>query len=161
MNVLNDQSIDLVVTSPPYPMIEMWNKQFKLADPGIERLIENGDGRSAFEAMHSILDRVWTELYRVMKDGAIACVSIDDATRTINKYFKLFPNHSRIQKKFFDLGFNLLPFFIWRKQTNAPNKFGFLQRRIRRQTVSRAAIFGRKEKPGFLTFGILRVPGRR
>jgi modification methylase len=123
MNLLSDQSIDLVVTSPPYPMIEMWDEQFKLADPGITRLIESGDGRGAFEAMHIVLDRVWTELYRVMKDGAIACINIGDATRTINNCFQLFPNHSRIQKKLFDLGFNILPFVIWRKQTNAPNKF--------------------------------------
>lgn len=28
LNHLSDQSVDLIVTSPPYPMIEMWDRQF-------------------------------------------------------------------------------------------------------------------------------------
>ncbi|MDZ4133288.1 MAG: DNA methyltransferase, partial [Dethiobacteria bacterium] len=37
--------------------------------------------------------------------------------------FQLYANHSRIQQKCFELGFNNLPMILWRKQTNAPNKF--------------------------------------
>ncbi len=123
MAAVSDQSIDLVVTSPPYPMIEMWDEQFASINPGLGRLLKNGDFSRAYEAMHSELDKVWHELYRVMKEGAIACINIGDATRTVNKSFQLFANHARIQKKFFDLAFDILPLIIWRKQTNAPNKF--------------------------------------
>lgn len=120
---LEDQSVDLVVTSPPYPMIEMWDKQFAELNPDVRGFLEKGDYSKTFEAMHAYLDEIWNELYRVMKDGAFACINIGDATRTIDNRFQLFANHSRIQKKFFDLGFDVLPLILWRKQTNAPNKF--------------------------------------
>ncbi|MDO9535870.1 MAG: site-specific DNA-methyltransferase [Bacillota bacterium] len=123
LSTLSDDSIDLVVTSPPYPMIEMWDEQFKQIDPNIGYFLQRGDYSNAFEAMHNILDEVWSELFRVMKSGAFACINIGDATRTINKRFQLFANHSRVQKKFFDIGFDVLPLILWRKQTNAPNKF--------------------------------------
>lgn len=120
---LDNESIDLVVTSPPYPMIEMWDEVFSRLNPRIAQFLEEGDYLNAFESMHSILDDTWQELYRVMKNGAFACINIGDATRTINNRFQLFANHSRIQKKCFELGFDVLPLILWRKQTNAPNKF--------------------------------------
>ena len=123
LSAINDQSIDLVVTSPPYPMIEMWDEQFIKMDPAIALFLENGEYGRTFESMHLLLDEVWQELYRVMKEGALACINIGDATRTINSRFQLFANHARIQRKFFDLGFDILPLILWRKQTTAPNKF--------------------------------------
>jgi modification methylase len=123
LNTLADQSIDLVITSPPYPMIEMWDGQFAALNPEIGLFLERGDYRSAFGAMHAALDPVWQELYRVMKEGALACINIGDAARTINRRFQLFVNHSRIQQKFVEIGFDTLPLILWRKQTNAPNKF--------------------------------------
>jgi DNA modification methylase len=55
--------------------------------------------------------------------GGFACINIGDATRTINDEFQLYPNHSRIISAFQILGLSNLPNIIWRKQTNAPNKF--------------------------------------
>ena len=123
MQQIEDQSIDLVITSPPYPMIAMWDEQFCGMNPDIKTIITSGDYSSAFEAMHQVLDGVWSELWRVMKDGAFACINIGDATRTINCKFQLFANQARIQRKFQALGFDTLPLILWRKQTNAPNKF--------------------------------------
>ncbi len=123
IGALDDQSIDLVVTSPPYPMIEMWDDQFTKMNPDAGIYLKNGSYGKAFQSMHAILDEVWCELYRVMKVGAVACINIGDATRTINNRFQLFANHSRIQNRFFELGFDVLPLILWRKQTNAPNKF--------------------------------------
>lgn len=120
---VSDQSIDLVVTSPPYPMIAMWDEQFTAMDPEISLFLERGDYRSAFEAMHATLYPVWKELWRVMKEGAYACINIGDAARTVDKRFQLFVNHSRVQNYFYELGFDLLPLILWRKQTNAPTKF--------------------------------------
>src|SRR5206468_5334175 len=37
--------------------------------------------------------------------------------------FILYPNHVRIASHLVRLGFNPLPAILWRKQTNAPNKF--------------------------------------
>jgi DNA modification methylase len=73
--------------------------------------------------MHGILDAVWNEVYRVLKNGGIACINIGDATRTINDNFSLYQNHTRIMSYLLKLGFSALPAILWRKQTNAPNKF--------------------------------------
>ncbi len=123
MKDLADESIDLVVTSPPYPMIEMWDQIFASQNEKIGRALKKEDGPAAFELMHQELDKVWDELYRVIKEGGIACINIGDATRTINSHFALYTNHSRIHTYMQKLGFSALPAILWRKQTNAPNKF--------------------------------------
>jgi len=117
------QSVHLVVTSPPYPMIEMWDDQFS-RQAAIKKALKRPAGRDeAFELMHRQLDRVWDELQRVLIPGGIACINIGDATRTIKDEFALYPNHSRILAYMLKLGFTNLPNILWRKQTNAPNKF--------------------------------------
>ncbi|WDP83825.1 MAG: site-specific DNA-methyltransferase [Desulfobacter sp.] len=123
MSALLDQSADLVVTSPPYPMIKMWDAGFVRQDPGIQRLIDKGKGYQAFELMHQVLDWTWKEAYRVLKPGGFACINIGDATRTLDGNFALYTNHARILKSVQEIGFTPLPCILWRKQTNAPNKF--------------------------------------
>ena len=58
-----------------------------------------------------------------MKNGGIACINIGDATRTLNDVFCLYQNHTRIASSMLRIGFLSLPCILWRKQTNAPNKF--------------------------------------
>jgi DNA modification methylase len=123
LSSLKDESVSLVVTSPPYPMIEMWDDSFTTQNPVIGKSLKAGNSDKAFELMHQVLDRVWKECYRVLHQGGIACINVGDATRTIKKKFQLFPNHARIISSFLDLGFSNLPNILWRKQTNAPNKF--------------------------------------
>ena len=123
LTVLSDESIDLVVTSPPYPMIAMWDDVFKSQSPEAAQALMHSSGMEAFEAMHRVLDRVWHELWRVLKPGAVACINIGDAVRTIDGVFTLYPNHARVLSTLVRIGFNPLPAVIWRKQTNAPNKF--------------------------------------
>lgn len=122
MYLTQDNSIDLVVTSPPYPMIEMWDIIMGEQNPIILTSLQTYPD-TAFELMHEELDKVWRECFRVIKPGGFLCLNIGDATRTINGNFKLYNNHSRISKACMDLGFIGLPNIIWRKQTNAPNKF--------------------------------------
>ena len=123
MDELAEGSIDLIVTSPPYPMIEMWDQTFTNQNTKIGKALEEKDGPVAFELMHQELDKVWDGLYRVLKQGGIACINIGDATRTINGHFALYTNHARIHTYLQRLGFSALPVILWRKQTNAPNKF--------------------------------------
>ena len=122
MGCLDDKSIDLVVTSPPYPMIEMWDEIMAKQNKDILPSLKNNPSH-AFELMHQELDKVWKECYRLLKDGGLMCVNIGDATRTINDNFQLYNNHTRIVDACLRLGFVNLPNIIWRKQTNAPNKF--------------------------------------
>lgn len=122
MGHLKDSSVDLVVTSPPYPMIEMWDAIFSSQSSEVKTALER-DPMRAQELMHEELDKVWAECFRLLKDGGIMCVNIGDATRTINKEFQLYNNHSRVVASCLKMGFVNLPNVIWRKQTNAPNKF--------------------------------------
>lgn len=123
MEALADESVGLVVTSPPYPMIQMWDESFCRQETAIVDMLTKGDGRGAWEAMHRLLDPIWEEVHRVLVPGGFACINIGDATRTLDGHFQLFANHSRILSKTRALGFTSLPLILWRKQTNAPNKF--------------------------------------
>ena len=122
MSGIASQSVHLVVTSPPYPMIAMWDELF-CRQAAIKKALNRQSGLNAFELMHRQLDRVWDELHRVLVPGGIACINIGDATRTLKDEFALYPNHSRILSHMIGLGFTNLPNILWRKQTNAPNKF--------------------------------------
>ena len=123
MAAVGDDTIDLVVTSPPYPMIELWDEQFAAADPRVAAALADQDGTRAFDLMHTRLDAVWRECQRVLRPGGLACINIGDATRKIGGEFRLFSNHSRILQALTALQFSVLPDILWRKPTNAPNKF--------------------------------------
>ena len=123
LSQLDDDSVELVVTSPPYPMIEMWDDLFAELDSTIGDHLENGAGRAAFARMHEELEAVWAELGRVLVDGGIACINVGDATRNVDGSFRVFPNHSRIVTAFEEFGFEPLPEILWRKPVNSGAKF--------------------------------------
>lgn len=123
MDPVPGSSVELVVTSPPYPMIEMWDESFARQSTDVDSALEKSKGFTAFECMHRILDSVWDEVVRVLKPGGLACINIGDAVRKIGGSFCLYPNHARILSSMQAKGLFPLPAVIWRKQTNAPNKF--------------------------------------
>ena len=124
LSFLGDGSINLVLTSPPYPMISMWDSQFSALDSVIARALQENRSREAFDRMHrSILLPVWQEMWRVLADGGIACVNIGDAVRTVDGHFQMYPNGPRILSDLYEIGFDILPQILWRKTTNAPTKF--------------------------------------
>ena len=123
MQPIAEASVELVLTSPPYPMIEMWDEGFSTRNAAIDNALIRGKGLLAFKLMHADLDPVWAEAYRILKPGGFACINIGDAARTIGDDFMLYPNHARILSGLMELGFTPLPVVLWRKQTNAPNKF--------------------------------------
>jgi DNA modification methylase len=131
MNELSDGSVQLMVTSPPYPMIAMWDSVFCGADPKIAALWQklDADGnsqvvRQIYDAMHSYLAKVWAETHRVLVDGGIAAINVGDATRRVNGRFQLFPNHSRIIEECEKIGFTTLPYILWKKPTTKPTYKG-------------------------------------
>jgi DNA modification methylase/transposase len=123
MGELDDESVDLVVTSPPYPLIKIWDDSFSGLNPKIKEHIENEEAGTAFEKIHSELDKVWEEVDRVLSSKGIVCVNIGDAARTLGDDFQIYPNHMRVTEKFREMGYQLLPSILWRKQTNRPNRF--------------------------------------
>jgi modification methylase len=128
---LADASVQLMVTSPPYPMIAMWDELFAKSDPKISELFQKLETkgseetvREIYNSMHDYLAKVWQETYRVLVDGGIAAINIGDATRSINGKFQLFPNHSRITEVCEKIGFTTLPYILWKKPTNKPSYKG-------------------------------------
>jgi modification methylase len=117
MEDVDANSVGLAVTSPPYPMIAMWDEAFA------------AQGATGYDQMHALLDGVWLEVRRVLVDGGLACIVIGDALRTTNGVFRLFPNHARVSQAFEAMGMIALPYLLWKKPTNKPNAFlgsGFL-----------------------------------
>ena len=104
-------------------MIAMWDDIMSRQNPAIADALAANDGNLAFSLMHNESDKIWAEVCRVMKPGGFVCVNIGDATRTLDGLFQLFSNHSRIVQFFVQQGFSCLPAILWRKPTNAPNKF--------------------------------------
>ena len=123
MAAVDDASVELVVTSPPYPMIEMWDDTFAALDPEIGEHLAADEGRAAFDLMHDALAATWAEVERVLAPGGIACVNVGDATRSVGGEFALYPNHARVIEWFADRGFTVLPDVLWRKPTNSAAKF--------------------------------------
>src|SRR5215470_15885614 len=101
MSEVADNSVHLMITSPPYPMVQMWDAQFCQIDNQIEQLCQeisnNSDNaEQIYDLMHENLAKTWQETYRVLVPGGIAAINIGDATRRLTDNFQLFPNHSRI-----------------------------------------------------------------
>ncbi|MFB6270714.1 MAG: site-specific DNA-methyltransferase, partial [Halobacterium sp.] len=119
---LADDSVDLVVTSPPYPMIAMWDDVFAALDPEIGDALADDDGDRAHDLMLSVLDDAWQEVARVLAPGGIAVVNVGDATRTLDR-FRVYDNHARVTQTFQSLGFDPLPGVLWRKPGNSAAKF--------------------------------------
>jgi modification methylase len=131
MTEIPDCTVHLMVTSPPYPMVQMWDKQFGEADPKIaalwqklERNLKEETVAEIYDAMHDNLARVWAETFRVLVDGGIACINVGDATRSVNGRFRVFPNHARIIEHCERLGFTALPYILWKKPTTKPTYKG-------------------------------------
>ena len=131
MPEIANNSIQLMVTSPPYPMIKMWDTLFSKADPKIAGLFQTleAQGREEivtqiYNAMHDYLSKVWQQTFRVLADGGIACINIGDATRRLNGKFRLFPNHARITEICQKIGFTPLPYILWKKPTTKPKYKG-------------------------------------
>jgi len=112
-----NEKVHLVVTSPPYPMIEMWDETFR------------NFGCNNYDEMHEYLGKIWKKCFAALNNGGILCINIGDATRSVNGKFKIYPNHSRVIEICEKIGFETLPYILWKKPTNKPNAFlgsGFL-----------------------------------
>ncbi len=124
LDTIDDETIDLIVTSPPYPMIEMWDDLFADLNENVEIALNENDPDAAFDQMHAVLAEVWDEVARVLRPGGVVCINIGDATRTFDNTFALYPNHARVTEWFVDHSeFTPLPSILWHKPTNKASKF--------------------------------------
>ncbi|MCX8179363.1 MAG: DNA methyltransferase [Candidatus Aenigmarchaeota archaeon] len=104
---LQDNSIDLVVTSPPYWYIK---------DYGVEGQI--GYGQSLHEYLKSLYV-VWKECFRVLKPGTRLCINIGDQFLRSIVYgrYKIAPLHSEFIVQCEKIGFDYMGSIIWQKKT--------------------------------------------
>ena len=104
---VENNSIDLVVTSPPY-----WH----IKDYGVPGQI--GYGQSLHEYLKDLY-RVWKECYRVLKPGRRLCINIGDqfARSVIYGRYKIIPLHAEFIAQCEDIGFDYMGSIIWQKKT--------------------------------------------
>jgi len=107
MREIEDRSIDLVVTSPPY-----WH----IKDYGTRRQIGHG------QTLHGYLrdlDLVWRECHRVLRAGRRLCVNVGDqfARSSVYGRYKVIPIHAEVIAQCEGLGFDFMGSIIWQKRT--------------------------------------------
>lgn len=107
MSELDDKSVHLIITSPPY---------WQLKDYGTDCQIGFND---SYEAYINHLNLVWKECFRVLHDGCRLCINIGDQFARSVYYgrYKVIPIHSEIIKFCETIGFDFMGQIIWQKAT--------------------------------------------
>lgn len=107
MNELKDESVHLIVTSPPY---------WQLKDYGTENQIGFHDD---YETYINHLNLTWQECFRVLHKGCRLCINIGDqfARSTYYGRYKIIPIHTEIIKFCEMIGFDFMGQIIWQKVT--------------------------------------------
>lgn len=106
---LSDNSVDLIITSPPY---------WQLKDYGIENQIGYND---SYEKYINHLNLVWKECYRVLASGSRLCINIGDQFARAVYYgrYKVIPIRTEIIKFCEAIGFDYMGAIIWQKKTTS------------------------------------------
>jgi modification methylase len=121
LSFLDDESIHLVVTSPPY-----WNLKRYNENPDQLGHIEN------YEAFLVEIEKVWHEVFRVLVPGGRLVCVVGDVCVSRRRFGRhlVFPLHSDISVMCRKIGFDNLNPIIWHKIANAtfevPNGSKFL-----------------------------------
>jgi len=107
MNILPDQSIHLVITSPPY---------WQLKDYGTDDQIGFNE---SYESYINNLNLVWKECHRVLHPGCRLCINIGDQFARSVYYgrYKVIPIRTEIIKFCETIGFDYMGAIIWQKVT--------------------------------------------
>lgn len=107
LGILGDESIELVVTSPPY---------WQLKDYGTEQQIGFAD---TYEEYINNLNSVWMECARVLRPGCRLCINIGDqfARSVIYGRYKVIPIRTEIIRFCETIGLDYMGAIIWQKVT--------------------------------------------
>ncbi|MBI3337078.1 MAG: thermonuclease family protein [Candidatus Staskawiczbacteria bacterium] len=107
MKELKDNSIQLIITSPPY---------WQLKDYGSDNQIGFND---SYEKYINYLNLVWNECHRVLENGCRLCINIGDQFARAVYYgrYKVIPIRTEIIKFCETIGFDYMGSIIWQKTT--------------------------------------------
>jgi len=114
MSGIQDKSISLMVTSPPYWQIKDYNDKSQI-------------GRyDSFPSYIDNLNLVWLETVRVLQPGGVAAVNIGDQYARAAEYgrFKVISIQSEIIRAFEHMGTDYRGTIIWQKVTNTSTSGG-------------------------------------
>lgn len=116
LGFIDNESIHLVVTSPPY---------FNLKDYGEASAGQLGE-IDEYEKFNQMLDQVWEQCYRKLVPGGRLCVVVGDVLRSRSDYgrHRVLPLHATIQERATNIGFDNLAPIIWHKIGNASLEAG-------------------------------------
>ncbi len=111
---ISDDSVDLVITSPPY---------WQLKDYGIKNQIGYND---TYEEYINNLNLVWKQCHRVLSAGSRLCVNIGDQFARAVYYgrYKVIPIRTEIIKFCEVIGFDYMGAIIWQKKTTSNSTGG-------------------------------------
>jgi site-specific DNA-methyltransferase (adenine-specific) len=114
MREVGDESVHLVVTSPPY---------WQLKDYGDARQIGYND---SYEDYINNLNLVWDECYRALHKGCRLCINIGDQFARSVYYgrYKIIPIRTEIIKFCETRGFDYMGAIIWQKVTTCNTSGG-------------------------------------
>jgi site-specific DNA-methyltransferase (adenine-specific) len=114
MDELEDGSVGLVVTSPPY---------WQLKDYGCEEQLGFSD---SYEEYINHLNLVWSECHRTLHDGCRLCINIGDQFARAAHYgrYKVIPIRTEIIRFCETIGFDYMGAIIWQKVTTTNTSGG-------------------------------------
>lgn len=117
MTALEDNSVHLAITSPPY---------WQLKDYGTDDQIGFHD---SYESYINNLNLVWKECFRTLHNGCRLCVNIGDQFARAIYYgrYKVIPIREEIIKFCENIGFDYMGAVIWQKVTTSNTTGGGVQ----------------------------------
>ena len=108
MSQINDESVELVITSPPYWQLKNYENERQIGF------------NQSYEDYINHLNLVWSECYRILQPGRRLCINIGDQFARSAYYgrYKVVAIHSEIIRFCETVGFDYLGSIIWQKETN-------------------------------------------
>jgi DNA modification methylase len=118
LSMLDAESVELVVTSPPYFDL----KDYENGTGGEDQLGDIND----YEAFNEQIDQVWRQCYEKLVPGGRLCVVVGDVLRSRSEHgrHRVLPLHATIQEHCMEMGFDNLAPIIWYKIGNASLESG-------------------------------------
>jgi len=107
MSMIEDASVHLVVTSPPYWQLKDYGKSAQIGF------------HDTYQEYINHLNLVWIEIFRVLKPGCRLCINVGDQFARALFYgrYKVIPIRTEIIKFCEVIGFDYMGAIIWQKMT--------------------------------------------